>query len=217
MFVATAFAVVFILIGYLLGNLFSLNNLQNQAFMLAVLALGLLLGMLFDWLIEEAHRRNRELLRQVDDYRLTQPPMQTTQVERIIERVQQHLPMLATQALQPPEAESSNQTQYLLNFLRERDDQILVLRDQLRQTEEKIHAIRADFDHYIRAHPDDLTVIDGIGPVFQWKLRDLGINTFDQLAKSEPEKLGRMLNIKNWQKVNIESWIAQSKDWAQRG
>ena len=77
--------------------------------------------------------------------------------------------------------------------------------------------LQNEFDAYQRTHPDDLTVIKGIGPVYQWKLRDAGFNTYKQLAGADPDQLRRMLDVKNWQRVNVEAWIAQARDWAQRG
>jgi predicted flap endonuclease-1-like 5' DNA nuclease len=41
--------------------------------------------------------------------------------------------------------------------------------------------------------PDDLTVIKGIGPVVQQKLRALGIRTFDDLAAADPATLAGQL------------------------
>ena len=52
--------------------------------------------------------------------------------------------------------------------------------------------------------------------MYQWKLRDTGFNTYRQLATADPDQLRRMLDIKNWQRVNVESWIEQARDWAQR-
>jgi predicted flap endonuclease-1-like 5' DNA nuclease len=37
--------------------------------------------------------------------------------------------------------------------------------------------------------PDDLTVIKGIGPAVQNKLRALGITTFADLAAADPDRL----------------------------
>jgi len=80
-----------------------------------------------------------------------------------------------------------------------------------------VDALRAEFDTYQQTHPDDLTRIKGIGPVYQWKLRDAGFNTYQQLAHADPNQLRRMLDIKNWQRVNVEHWIEQARDWAQKG
>ena len=49
-----------------------------------------------------------------------------------------------------------------------------------------------------------------------WFLRDAGFNTYKQLAEANPDQMRRMLDVKNWQRVNVESWIEQARDWAQR-
>jgi predicted flap endonuclease-1-like 5' DNA nuclease len=41
--------------------------------------------------------------------------------------------------------------------------------------------------------PDDLTVIKGIGPAVQNKLRALGITTFADLAAADPDELMKQL------------------------
>jgi predicted flap endonuclease-1-like 5' DNA nuclease len=89
----------------------------------------------------------------------------------------------------------------LADFMRQRDDELRTLREQ------------ASGAH---SNPDDMTVIKGIGPVYQWKLRDAGIHTYKQLAAADPQQLQRMLGIRNWQRTNVEAWIAQARDWAQR-
>ncbi len=119
--------------------------------------------------------------------------------------------------LSPGEPNNQAASELLTDFLRQRDDELREIRRQLVTTDVQMDGLRKDFDAYQRTHPDTLTVIKGIGPVFQWKLRDAGINTFKQLASADPDQLRRMLDIKKWQRVNIEAWVEQARDWAQRG
>jgi hypothetical protein len=42
------------------------------------------------------------------------------------------------------------------------------------------------------------------------------VNTYAQLATADAAQVRRMLDIKDWQRVDIESWIEQARDWAQR-
>jgi predicted flap endonuclease-1-like 5' DNA nuclease len=105
----------------------------------------------------------------------------------------------------------------LTDFLRQREEELREIRRQMTSTDTEMEALRKKFDSYQRSHPDNLTVIKGIGPVYQWKLRDVGINTFKQLASANPDQIRRLLDIKKWQRVNIEAWVEQARDWAQRG
>jgi predicted flap endonuclease-1-like 5' DNA nuclease/nitrogen fixation-related uncharacterized protein len=61
---------------------------------------------------------------------------------------------------------------------------------------------------------DDLTIIRGIGPVFQKRLHELGIMTFRQLADTKPE----MLDAEgiNGVGVDLESWIEQARELAEQ-
>jgi predicted flap endonuclease-1-like 5' DNA nuclease len=61
---------------------------------------------------------------------------------------------------------------------------------------------------------DDLTIIRGIGPVFQKRLNELGIMTFRQLADTNPD----MLDAEgiNGVGVDLESWIEQARELAEQ-
>ena len=188
---AIGIAIVFLILGYVFGALGALNNLQGVGFVLAGLALGLVLGFILDWLIEEFYRRNRELERRLQERQTAQAVLPAATGD------ESHPVVSAT----------------LTDLLRQKDDEINALRLELDTAEEKVPALQKRFDAYMKTHPDDLTVIKGIGPVFQRKLRDMGIDSFQQLADLDPEHLHRVLDIKNWQRVDIKDWVAQAKDW----
>ena len=155
---------------------------------------GAIVGFVVEWLIDEAYRKNRELR-----YQLGQRGTGVVAV--------------AASAGAPASAPAS---ETLADFLHQRDEEMRELRDQLEATHVQLDGLSNDFEAYQRTHPDDLTVIKGIGPVYQWRLRDAGVHTYKQLASADPDQLRRMLDVKNWQRVNVESWIEQARDWAQR-
>ena len=172
-----------------------------------LLIAGAVIGFVSEWLIDEAYRKNRELRRQLGE-----------------RSVSIAAPVLAPAAM-PVAAEGvaaggqggDGASETLADFLRQRDVELRDIRERMADTDAQIDAVRAEFETYQRTHPDDLTVIKGIGPIYQWKLRDAGCNSYRQLASADPDQLRRMLDIKNWQQVNIEAWISQARDWAQRG
>ena len=155
---------------------------------------GAIVGFVVEWLIDEAYRKNRELR-----YQLGQRGTGVVAV--------------AASAGAPASAPAS---ETLADFLHQRDEEMRELRDQLEATHVQLDGLSNDFEAYQRTHPDDLTVIKGIGLVYQWRLRDAGVHTYKQLASADPDQLRRMLDVKNWQRVNVESWIEQARDWAQR-
>ena len=61
---------------------------------------------------------------------------------------------------------------------------------------------------------DDLTIIRGIGPVFQKRLNELGITTFRQLAGTKPATLDA--EGINGVGVDLESWIEQARELAEQ-
>ncbi len=65
------------------------------------------------------------------------------------------------------------------------------------------------------APPDDLTTINGIGPVYAQRLQEAGITTFAILATQEPAQVGKIVQIKAWQAASPAEWIAQAKELVQ--
>jgi len=219
-----ALAIIFVILGYVLGALFGLDNVQERAFLLAILAFGIVLGMLFDWLLEETVDRNRALARQLERLQAEEQPSGILQLEQALPQTSASPALINSPAPTSNSPDHEIATRILADLLHQRDDELKALREEINETNQQIQAvhdrahqdlqtIRAEFDAYVKTHPDNLTVIKGIGPVYQRKLRDLGINSFKQLAEANPDKLRRQLDIKDWQKVDLNDWIIQSRDW----
>jgi predicted flap endonuclease-1-like 5' DNA nuclease len=65
--------------------------------------------------------------------------------------------------------------------------------------------------------PDDLTVIKGIGPAVQNKLRALGITTFADLAAADPDRL--LAELKGSQPLTmtrVRDWTVAARERARR-
>jgi len=62
-----------------------------------------------------------------------------------------------------------------------------------------------------RSRPSALRSIDGIGVVYEKKLFDAGIYTFEQLAALTPDQVRDIINPEEWQKIEPESWIAEAR------
>ncbi len=62
--------------------------------------------------------------------------------------------------------------------------------------------------------PDPLIEINGIGPVFERRLKAAGILTFRDLASQTPERLREIIAPAKWQKIEPEAWIAQAAEFA---
>lgn len=184
-----------LVIGFIVAWAFNVGVTTGLFVGVLLVVAGAIIGFVVEWLIDEAYRKNRELQRQLG--------------------VRSDM-TLALDTGGGGEGNSNTASQTLADFLRQRDEELRELRDQLAASDKKLDTLEDDFDAYQRTHPDDLTVIKGIGSVYQWKLRDTGFNTYRQLATADPDQLRRMLDIKNWQRVNVESWIEQARDWAQR-
>lgn len=64
--------------------------------------------------------------------------------------------------------------------------------------------------------PDDLKVINGIGPVIERKLNDAGIYTFEQLGNLTAADLRRILGSAIERLANEDSLLQQARDLARR-
>jgi predicted flap endonuclease-1-like 5' DNA nuclease len=66
--------------------------------------------------------------------------------------------------------------------------------------------------------PDDLTVIKGIGPATQERLRSLGIRTFEDLATATPDDLAaRLKSGQPVAKSQVRRWVDAARKASTRG
>lgn len=59
--------------------------------------------------------------------------------------------------------------------------------------------------------PDDLEIIEGIGPKIAAVLKQAGISTFAQLAKEEPAHIKQILETAGLRLADPTSWPGQAK------
>ncbi len=62
---------------------------------------------------------------------------------------------------------------------------------------------------------DDLVKIEGIGPKVVKVLKDIGITTYDELARAKVDRIQKALDAAGLQMMNPKGWIAQAKLAAQ--
>ena len=61
---------------------------------------------------------------------------------------------------------------------------------------------------------ENLTLIRGIGPAYARRLQEAGIRTLSALAKTSPDRLCEILQIKPWQNAAPREWVAEAKQLA---
>ncbi len=59
--------------------------------------------------------------------------------------------------------------------------------------------------------PDKLILIEGIGPVYEAKLHAAGIDTFRQLVETGDDRLREIIEPKSWQRLNFGEWREQAE------
>lgn len=163
---------------------------------LLTLIIGFIIGWLVEWIIDNQYRRMREL-----QAALKQREESSTVELRAV-----------------PQAVTGEEefARTFREFLAEREEEVRSLRTELKEQETRYEELEARFEAYMATHPDDLTAIKGIGRIYQWKLRDGGISTYQQLAAATPERIREILDVPAWRKVNPESWIEQARALAKR-
>jgi predicted flap endonuclease-1-like 5' DNA nuclease len=55
--------------------------------------------------------------------------------------------------------------------------------------------------------PDDLTIVNGIGPVFARRLMEAGIATISQLAAADPARVAEVAGVPE---ARVETWLEQA-------
>lgn len=63
---------------------------------------------------------------------------------------------------------------------------------------------------------DPLIDINGIGPVYEQRLLNAGVTSFEQLASMTEAQIRAIIKPEAWQNVDIPSWIAEAKVLAQQ-
>ena len=63
---------------------------------------------------------------------------------------------------------------------------------------------------------DDLKAIRGIGEVFQDKLYDAGVTTYDALAALSAEEVAAIIQAEDWQNYDYGDWIRQAAELARK-
>ena len=58
---------------------------------------------------------------------------------------------------------------------------------------------------------DDLTKLEGIGPMYAERLRNGGIATFAQLAEADENTLATIISAPAWRRINFASWVEQAR------
>lgn len=164
---------------------------------LLTLIIGFVIGWMVEWILDNQYRRMREL----------QAALKQREGSETIEF------RTVTQDAGTGDEEFARTFR---EFLAEREEEVRTLRMELKEQEARYENLEARFEAYMETHPDELADIKGIGRIYQWKLRDGGISTYQQLAATTPERIREIIAAPAWRKLDPESWIEQARVLAKR-
>lgn len=71
-------------------------------------------------------------------------------------------------------------------------------------------------DSNLRVTRDPLVDINGVGPVYEQRLFDAGIYSFEQLGNLSADEIRAIIKPESWQNIEPETWIAEAKLFAQQ-
>jgi predicted flap endonuclease-1-like 5' DNA nuclease len=163
---------------------------------LLTLIIGFWIGWLVEWILDNQYRRMREL--------------QAALKQREGGSVEPGVVPLVTGTGDEEFARTFRE------FLAEREEEVRALRVEMQEREARYEDLGARFEAYMTTHPDELAAIKGIGRIYQWKLRDGGISTYQQLATTTPAHIREIIDAPAWRKLDPESWIEQARVLSKR-
>jgi predicted flap endonuclease-1-like 5' DNA nuclease len=162
---------------------------------IAAFILGLLIGWLIEWIIDWLYwRRRRE--------------------QRLMGSRSMSLEKQA--ALEAELASNKEDIRFLQERVRELEAEKARLESLSVQTQTDLDATRLQPAVAEPPAPDDLEVINGIGPVIARQLNEAGIFTFEQLAAQTPEFLRNTLGDAVQRLADEESLLTQARQLAQQ-
>ena len=180
-------------IGFALAWIFLVAPALHLVISLLLLISGAIIGFAVEWLVSEQrlHRKEEQPL----------PPAEVAD------------PATAAPLAESQQNSQSQELECLAEKIRQHEAELQQLVQQVSAKESQYKGLSAQFDFYRKNHPDSLIKIRGIGRVYQRKLRELGIYSFAQLAATDPDHLRQSLGVKNWQRVDVDSWVRQANEW----
>ena len=179
-------------LGFALAWIFLVAPALHLVISLMLIISGAVIGFGVEWLVGESLRRKGEQ---------HLPPVEVAE------------PATAALLAESQQDGQSQELERLVEKIRQHETELQQLVQQVSAKETQFEGLSAQFDLYRKNHPDPLVSIRGIGRVYQRKLRELGINSFAQLAVTDPGHLRQALGVKPWQRVDIASWVRQAHEW----
>ncbi|MAU01133.1 MAG: hypothetical protein CL608_28655 [Anaerolineaceae bacterium] len=109
-----------------------------------------------------------------------------------------------------------------IDALQQKLQEAKAVQQQLTVTEEKLQTADAHIQKLQDTMEDvqtkmnysgksELQLIRGIGPVYARRLNEFGIQSFSDLADCKPEQVASIIKKKNWQAVDIQTWLDEAK------
>jgi predicted flap endonuclease-1-like 5' DNA nuclease len=94
------------------------------------------------------------------------------------------------------------------------NDIVTSLREYNVSLHDELDATRRTLARFAAGRGDPLIDIDGIGPVYQNKLYDAGVVSFDQVAAMHPDRLRSLVAPNAVFELNTDTWIDQARRFA---
>jgi len=86
---------------------------------------------------------------------------------------------------------------------------------EVKKLKEENELLRDQLSESYMGIREPLEKINGIGLVFQRKLWEAGVTTFQHLARSTPDSIREIIKPEDWQRIEVDHWIKEADEFAQ--
>jgi chromosome segregation ATPase len=100
------------------------------------------------------------------------------------------------------------ETQSIRNKLVGAEEKLNLADTHIASLNKKLHNLQSQLAY---SGKNQLQLIRGIGPTYARRLSEMGIFTFNDLARQAPERLAEIVKLRPWQNHDPERWIAEAQ------
>nr|MCU0490498.1 lamin tail domain-containing protein [Chloroflexaceae bacterium] len=80
----------------------------------------------------------------------------------------------------------------------------------------ELAALAADLSKVRGNRRDPLRDVNGIGPVYEKRLFEAGVTTFERLSQLKPDEIKAIIKPQDWQALDFDAWIAEARQFAEQ-
>jgi predicted flap endonuclease-1-like 5' DNA nuclease len=84
-------------------------------------------------------------------------------------------------------------------------------RDSRQENQDSSPGLETSNENAEKQAQDDLQAINGIGPAYERRLKEAGVDTYADLAQQTPDQLRQITGLKSWRGADPQQWIDEAQ------